>query len=298
MLHAGVPLKDVLVSKNLSTPHALADLYFQLTWNLSLSTILAGIKHLDLHLENILVKILPCARLVRYSLWESADVYFDVEYTSNFDICFIDWANYEPVVHTSGMRSSSNSQRQKQIPSYHDLLSWLHQGIRYYLPEALKKEAMTLVAYACEEERFSWMQLRYWADYIEDFRTTTAARVPRSMEKLPLSPSDRADIEANTFCRKYLFYPRHLRKSGPGRPRVHASDADRLKAHRFRKAHPELATCPLDKFGITRYDSDLIIVADSLTAGLGVFAARPISKGSYITGYEGADFSALVLTFP
>jgi len=60
LLHAGVPLSDFLASRTMASPEAVADLYFQLTWNLCVAAILCGVRHRDLHLGNILVNLKPC----------------------------------------------------------------------------------------------------------------------------------------------------------------------------------------------------------------------------------------------
>jgi len=215
-----------------------------------------------------------------------------VEYYSGFDVCFIDWASYEPVLYSSGLRSSSNSQRINAIHTFHDLLMHLHLGVRSMLPPEQREVAKALFTEIAECQRFAWMLLPMWRGYDISYSATVSDGPPQLLRDGKVSPKDRVALASTSYYRKYAFYSTPMERRPPGRPRIYTTEAERARAYRRRK---KTGRQILDKFGIPQYDTDLVVVSGTSTGGLGVIAKVAIPNGSLITRYEGRVLPPVLL---
>lgn len=93
----GVTLKEY-VRTHPVTCHALADIFYQVLWTLTVAATKANLTHGDVHINNILVQPLRHPARRRYAVWTMEGDRLLVEYSSTIKASVPDWALASPFI--------------------------------------------------------------------------------------------------------------------------------------------------------------------------------------------------------
>ena len=294
----------------------LFDILFQLYWIITLVAVKINIVHGDFHIDQILVERLPQECTRRYIAY-NAEKKFIFSYSSNWNVCIVDWALSAAFIPYTRSRSASSQSRRTQsnpigsfpFPNTTYIFAIIDDVMRAN-PKAYGK----LGTFVDMPVGLTFFRMGMF-DVLEPKKSFSHdLNALENLTKLKFGLYfDWTRREEALQVGLPLRRPNGLR----GRPRKYATNAERKKAYRQRKAgvspaapvadshadsddeSPSLEEASYPRIGVITdlfgliYDTTNILVHNSMVCNsLGVFASLNVPSGTFLTEYCGPIISS------
>jgi hypothetical protein len=293
----------------------LFDILFQLYWIITLVAVKINIVHGDFHIDQILVERLPVECTRRYIVY-NAEKKFIFSYSSNWNVCIVDWALSSAFIPYTRSRSASSLSRRTQsnpigsfpFPNTTYIFAIIDDVMR-----ANKKAYGKLGTFIEMPAGLTFFRMGMF-DVLDPKKSFSHdLNALENLTKLKFGLYFDWSRPDNAL---QLSQPIPRPASRRGRPRKYANNAERKKAYRQRKAGV-ISTAPVadpdansdeeslsleeasyprigvlyDLFGLI-YDTTNIFIQNSMICNsLGVFASQNVPSGTRLTEYCGQILS-------